>query len=88
MSLFYILDTRTVIGNEALWWRPERAGYTTNLEEAGQYNAEQIKGIRPSDVPVPVELARQLAHASVFTDRLSQKGYKKPKERKLASNPL
>jgi hypothetical protein len=80
MPLFYILDTRQIIGNEALWWCPNRAGYTTNLDEAGQYTEEQTKGLRPTDIPVPVEVAKRLAHASVFSDHLLAEGFKKPKE--------
>jgi hypothetical protein len=82
MSKFYILDTRTIVGNEALWWRPDSAGYTTNLDEAGQYTEEQTKGLRPTDIPVPVEKAQKLAHRSVNADLLATHGYKKPKEKR------
>lgn len=40
----------------ALWWRPERQGYTTDLQQAGRYSkeeAESIQRIRGLDFPVP-----------------------------------
>lgn len=82
MALFYILDTRQIIGNEALWWGPNRSGYTTNLDAAGQYDENQTKGLRSTDIPVPVEVAKRLAHASVFSDLLASEGFKKPREKR------
>lgn len=32
--LFYVQDTRSVVGNSASWWRFEGNGYTCNLNEA------------------------------------------------------
>lgn len=80
VAVFYILDTRSIIGNEALWWRPNRAGYTTNLDDAGQYTEADTKGLRPTDIAVPVDIATRLAHRSVWADQLAAEGFKKPKE--------
>lgn len=43
-------------GELALWWRPERRGYTVNIDQAGRYSAqeaESIARIRGEDFPVP-----------------------------------
>jgi hypothetical protein len=67
---FYILDSRDVVGNCASWWRPDSAGYTCNLDEAGVYGEEKLGGLRPTDFPVPVELAESLAVRHVRMDEL------------------
>jgi hypothetical protein len=56
-ALYYILDTRTMVGNCALWWKPDGGGYTCNLDEAGFYTEDQIRGLRTTDVPVPIHVA-------------------------------
>jgi hypothetical protein len=81
MALFYILDTRQVVGNEALWWGPDRSGYTTNLEKAGLYTGAEITGLRITDIPVPRDVALSLSHPSVNSDKLASAGYRRPKER-------
>jgi len=67
---FYILDSRDVVGNCASWWRPNSAGYTCNLDEAGIYGEEKLSGLRPTDFPVPVELAKKLVVRHVRMDQL------------------
>lgn len=61
-----------------LWWKPERCGYTTNLDIAGRYDADDdliqayIKRNQDGDydnVPVPVDLALANAHSIVSADR-------------------
>lgn len=52
---FLILHKQLVDGR-AMWWRPNRAGYTTDLNAAGRYTkaeAESIARIRGDDFPVP-----------------------------------
>lgn len=49
--LYYIRDTRQVVGNSALWWCPEGCGYTCDLDAAGLYTWEQCQGRRDTDVP-------------------------------------
>lgn len=56
-ELFYILDASSVVGNCALWWRPEGRGYTCDLADAGKYTAEQAAALRPTDVLVSCAVA-------------------------------
>lgn len=67
-QLYYILDARQVVGNCAYWWRPDSAGYTTELEKAGLYTA--CPSDRETDVLVPQHLAQELAVRHVRLDHL------------------
>jgi hypothetical protein len=63
---YYILDSRTQVGNCALWWRVNGAGYTDNLDEAWLLDEATAKrdARRPTDKLVPESLARKHAHTS------------------------
>jgi len=67
---FYILDTRQIVGNCALWWCPNGAGYTTQLEEAGLFSEADAKSHRETDVAVPEEMAKACSVTHVRVDRL------------------
>lgn len=74
MSEFYIQDTRTVVGNSVLWWRPKGDGYTCDLRQAGRYSGEYAKRQerdRPSDRAVPCELAEGMTETHVHFDTLA-----------------
>jgi len=52
-QLYYIRDIRSIVGNCALWWRPDSRGYTCDLDQAGLYTEKQARSIcrnRDSDV--------------------------------------
>lgn len=62
-------------GNEALWWRPEGAGYTTNVDEAGRFTEKRAKGQqreRDLDRAWPENVVLRLSHRSVNVGRLTQ----------------
>lgn len=40
-ELYYIQDTRQVVGNCVLWWAKDDNGYTCELSKAGLYTREQ-----------------------------------------------
>ena len=44
-ELYYIQNANQVCGNSAMWWGPNRGGYTSNLGQAGQYTAAECDGI-------------------------------------------
>ena len=57
-EMYYIQDTRQFVGNDVLWWGPDRKGYTCKIDQAGLYTKEeaiaQFKS-RETDVPWPQE---------------------------------
>lgn len=69
---FYILDVRTIVGNCALWWRPNGQGYTTDLNEAGLYSEAHARAHRETDVAVPEEMARACSQVHVRVEQLRE----------------
>lgn len=69
-SLYYIQDTRQVVGNCAMWWCPKGAGYTCNIAEAGRFTEAEIEGRRDTDVPWPCEEIDALAIKHVRVEAL------------------
>jgi hypothetical protein len=67
-KLYFIRDTRVTVGNSAMWWRPDRAGYTCSIDEAGRYEEQEalsIVRIRGTDVPYPCEVIEPLTRRHV-----------------------
>lgn len=72
-KLYYILDTRSYVGNCGLWWGKRRSGYVCNIDEAGKYEQDEafrIQSGRGTDVALPCEEVDALAvrHVRVDTD--------------------
>lgn len=63
---FYILDSRTVVGNCGLWWRVNREGYTCDIDEAGIYPTKPSD--RETDIAIPVEEVEKLVVRHVRVD--------------------
>jgi hypothetical protein len=53
-GLYYVQDTRQVVGNCGLFWRADRAGYSCNVTEFGKYTGEEVSRMRETDVPWPI----------------------------------
>lgn len=69
MSEYYILDTRTIVGNCAMFWRGNSAGYTTDLKDAGRYSEEFAeRRSRPTDIGLPCDEVDKLAVLHVRRD--------------------
>ena len=62
---YFIQDSRSFVGNDVLWWRPNGNGYTTVLEEAGIYSHEEAAGKRPSDIAWPIQTIRPLVRSTI-----------------------
>jgi hypothetical protein len=67
---FYILDTRTLVGNCAMFWAKDKNGYTTELDNAGLYTEEETHGLRDTDVVIPEAMARAASVTHVRLERL------------------
>lgn len=70
-DVYVIVDTRSVVGNCALFWGPNRTGYPCELDKAGKYTRDQaarIERSRDTDKAIPLEFAtsfvRHHVHAS------------------------
>lgn len=53
---YYIACKDQWVGNNYLWWRPDRRGYTDNIAEAGLYDeaeARSIERLRGQEIAVP-----------------------------------
>jgi hypothetical protein len=67
-KLYYLQDTRQVIGNCALWWRKNCSGYTVNLDEANTFTKSQayaIHNVRNTDVPRLISEINKIAKLHV-----------------------
>lgn len=70
---FYIQDTRSYSGDAVIWWRPNRKGYTFNIDDAGLYEEEEarsIERVRGTDKAVPQEVAQAAIIRVVDATRL------------------
>lgn len=76
MSKRYFIQDTTARGDLALWWGPNRSGYTVRLDEAGRYDEEEaqaIAKIRGTDVPRLVEEVEVMAVRVVAAERVVQR---------------
>lgn len=71
---FYLRDTRQTPGGNALWWGPNRGGYTTLIEMAGVYSREEaeriIRGMSGEAEMVPADVVQRATRRTVDMDRL------------------
>jgi hypothetical protein len=66
-GVYFIQDSREHVGNNVLWWRPNGAGYTCDIDDAGQYDGVAVRGLRDTDIPWPVDFV--LARVARYVDR-------------------
>jgi len=81
--LYYIRDTRSVVGNSAMWWGPNGSGYRCNLDEAGKYTKAQceLRHLRRTDVPMLVSEADAMAQRHVDVQGLNRLAAKAGRKR-------
>lgn len=71
-GMFFILDSRSCVGNCAMWWGPDRKGYVCDLDEAGVYTEAEARSHRDTDVAVPCEIARHFSVTHCRSDWLRE----------------
>lgn len=66
-ALYYVQDARSVVGNCGSWWAPRGAGYVCSIDEAGLYKGSEVRSMRCTDVPWPMQyvLDRVVRHVRV-----------------------
>lgn len=84
--LFYIVDTRQVVGNCVLFWAIDRQGYTCELDKAGLYTADEIERLRDTDHPFPKEMVEALAIRHVRAEPLGRLRAAEPLGRRRLRN--
>lgn len=69
-ELYYVQDRSPPWGDCARWWRPDGAGYTCVIEEAGFYTGRRTASMRETDIPWPMNVVRALTRSHVTRDAL------------------
>ena len=70
---YVIWDTRRIVGDCAVFWGPDRSGYTCDLSQAGLYlpgEAQEIERRRSTDVAIDREHAFAKARLHVMVSDL------------------
>lgn len=64
---YYLQDARGCVGNCGSWWRPNGQGYTCDIDDAGIYTGADVKTLRDTDIPWPIDyvIARVIRHVRV-----------------------
>lgn len=81
--LYFIQDSRQVVGNCALWWRVDAGGYTCELREAGLYSGVEAKSMRTTDIAWPADAVRSIVVQHVRSEGLA----KLREEKREGANP-
>ena len=90
---YYLQDSRTLVGNCIMWWRKNRAGYTTKLELAHVFTREEAMEqhkSRKTDIPWPKAYVDEIAYRTVDIQN-SERGMRKKymnKRVKTKTEPL
>jgi rubrerythrin len=56
MTMFYLQDSRSYVGNDVIWWGKDGKGYTTDLSRARIFTKDEAQRMhldRTSDIPWP-----------------------------------
>lgn len=69
-KLYFLQDSRQVVGNDILLWGKNRRGYTTNLDEAHLFTLDEALSERDTDIPWEETLLRSLCRPVVDCQNL------------------
>lgn len=62
-------------GNNALWWRAGKCGYTTDLDDAHRFDEKSARGqeaMRDEDKAWPVDLVLENSHRAISQYQLGK----------------
>lgn len=71
-KLFYVQDSRQMVGNCMSWWCPDGRGYTSEIGKAGLYPLARIERMRDTDIPWPKEIVEEAVVRHVRADRIKR----------------
>lgn len=71
-QLYYVQDTRQMVGNCMLLWGIANQGYTTEVDKAGLYTKADIKGMRKTDIGWPKEVIERNVTTHIRRDTMQQ----------------
>jgi hypothetical protein len=84
--MYFVQDARQYLGNAVSLWGINGQGYTSDVNAAGLYTADQCAGMdRETDVPWPEAFVRKTADAVVTLD--AQKLPPRPRKRAHLAGP-
>ena len=71
---YFVQDARSVVGNCGSWWAVNGAGYVCCIDDAGRYLGKDVRSMRDTDVPWPVDhvLAHVVRHVRVDTQAFNR----------------
>lgn len=78
-----VVDTRPPYADDVVFWRPDSAGYTWNLDEAGIYEPSDLDGMRSTDIGVPLAVVEPLAVRHVPVSALRERFEMSPRKEGL-----
>jgi hypothetical protein len=80
-ALYYVMDARGCVGNCGSWWAPKGAGYVCSIDEAGVYPGKEVRSLRDTDVPWPVDyvLQRTVRHCRVDNQAFTRRDDHQPR---------
>jgi hypothetical protein len=76
---FLVIDSRSFVGNDVLFWALDSKGYTTNINKAHRFTSEEAKHIednRSTDRAIPLTEVLEAARQAVDFQNLDRKYFK------------
>ena len=73
---YYLQESETIVGNCMLFWRKDRKGYTTNLDEAHIFTREEAlaqQRCRETDIPWPKKTLDKVAQRTVDIQHIKER---------------
>lgn len=81
---YYVQDSRGQVGNCGSWWAPNSQGYVCSIDDAGTYVGADVRHLRDTDVPWPVDYV--LRH-TVRHVRVDNQAFRRHRDKHRAKDP-